>query len=674
MLASMSVSAVAVEGDNQNPLSTGRPTPSSSGRPWTTGGGGGVGGGRHAPPVDGGTSLKAPASGVLASTPLKAKEVGKEVAGAGGGEGEGGPGGQRPQTAAELSRRRHCCSPEQAPKNSTGSSWQPVWESLKTARLVSPTVSKEAGEESSTQAGGACDDFVRLRNVDFRCQRRARTARTRTRTTGGRGGCPGKCDGSLSAEEPGGSDESDEADYRNEVKKRASLFETASTTACDVTNRAPGGSSTLPLYPPLTPEAPAGLGGGEQLSKVSAQQQKASCAEREKMTLKKVRRRKETAATNMPPSSRRSLAAMDCSSSSEDEPCVRRPKPPPRKTLQVSDDRCGVDNYSYGGVDAVGASSGGASSGGDRSESPIRRVSSVHASRVLGFDLKKSLAAIDEWTDKATAASRDDSCSGAAVVARLGATTTTSNSSSPPVPCFVQYPERPTPSASKTRGGREVALNFFRHNATSDATNIGSVAPKTIAQKIVALGACNVDSSTDEEDGSEEEGIISVAAARAALGISKGCTAPVLADSPDSRTPGPSRASAAASRDFARRPSPGEIDKLLGERETMPGGKSVGSSSAKSKRKESKRVPSAPASPGVAVGMSDEALRCMLRRQPRTVPELRTKESFREFFQGMGEERMGRLLRGAYEGSLPADEVDRKVDKRLGLVGDLLAR
>lgn len=72
--------------------------------------------------------------------------------------------------------------------------------------------------------------------------------------------------------------------------------------------------------------------------------------------------------------------------------------------------------------------------------------------------------------------------------------------------------------------------------------------------------------------------------------------------------------------------------------------------------------------------MPDEALQCMLRRQPRTVPELRTKESFREFFQGMGEERMGRLLRGAYEGSLPADEVDRKVDKRLGLVGDLLAR
>ena len=220
-------------------------------------------------------------------------------------------------------------------------------------------------------------------------------------------------------------------------------------------------------------------------------------------------------------------------------------------------------------------------------------------------------------------------------------------------------------------------MKAFRHDATPDA-NIVSVAPKIFAQKNVALGMCNVDeSSTDEDDESEEEGVLSVAAARAALGISKVCTATVVADSSGGRTPKPSRASAAASRGFARRPSAGEIDGLLVEGEghasTIPGGKSVGSS-VKSNTRESKNVSSTSAPPGVAVGMSDEALRCMLRRQPKTVPELRTKESFREFFQGMGEERMGRLLRGAYEGSLPADEVDRKVDKRLGLVADLLVR
>lgn len=234
-------------------------------------------------------------------------------------------------------------------------------------------------------------------------------------------------------------------------------------------------------------------------------------------------------------------------------------------------------------------------------------------------------------------------------------------------------------------------MKGFRHGTAYDATNTRRGAPTYFAPKTAALGACSADanSSTDEEDGSEEEGVISVAAARAALGISKVCTATtaatVLADSSGGRTPRPSRASAAATRGFARRPSPGEIDGLLregqgGHASTMPSGKSIGSSSSsrssvKTKRRESKTSSSAPSpSPGAAVGMSDEALRCMLRRQPRTVPELRTKESFREFFQGMGEERMGRLLRGAYEGSLPADEVDRKVDKRLGLVGDLLAR
>lgn len=71
--------------------------------------------------------------------------------------------------------------------------------------------------------------------------------------------------------------------------------------------------------------------------------------------------------------------------------------------------------------------------------------------------------------------------------------------------------------------------------------------------------------------------------------------------------------------------------------------------------------------------MSDEELKGMLKQQPRMVPELRTKESFREFFQGMEAERMSRLLRGAYEGNLPADQVDKKVKKRLGLVGDILA-
>ncbi|CAN0467478.1 unnamed protein product [Ectocarpus sp. 8 AP-2014] len=94
-----------------------------------------------------------------------------------------------------------------------------------------------------------------------------------------------------------------------------------------------------------------------------------------------------------------------------------------------------------------------------------------------------------------------------------------------------------------------------------------------------------------------------------------------------------------------------------------------------SKRGEcrSSQAGSTGSSAGVGLGMCDEDLKEMLKKQPRMVPELRTKEHFREFFQGMGAERMERLLRGAYE-DLPPDQIDKKVKKRLGLVGDKLAR
>lgn len=660
MLASMSVSAVDVEDNRSSVLTAG--SPGCPGRPWTTGG---CGGGRDAPaetnPLNySKTSEKSP------RLSLKAQEGGKDV---GGGGEHGRSRRQRPQTATERSRRSGG-SPEEPTRNNNSKSWQPVWESLKTAQLVSPTASKEtAGEEGrqSEQAGARDDELVPLRNVNFRCQRRARTARKRTRSAGGRNGCSGERDNSLSAEEPEHSDESDEASYRNEVKRRASRFEAASGAASAASD---GASCTptrpaLPQSPFLKPEASIGSGGGEAQPCQGSAQYQNSCADVNNLPPKA--RPKETA-TTMP--SRRSHAAMD-GSSSDDDSCVRKAKPP-RNSYHLSGHRCGVDegcghgDASNGGVSNNGGTS---NSGGDHSGSPTRRVSSVHASHALGFDLRKSLAAIDEWTDKTTAA-RDDSCSGA--VGQGGATTTTS---SPPVPCFVQRPERFTPSASKTRSSREIAKGF-RH--ATDAKPIGGgAAPKTFAQtQIVVLGASTAnDSSSEEDDGSEGEGVISIAAARAALGISKVFASTALAGS--SSVPRPPCVSSEAAR-AARRPSHDAIEGLLaaegGPTSTITvGGKSGGS--AKSNRKgRGKRASSTPAPPGSAVGMSDEELRCMLRRQPRTVPELRTKDSFREFFQGMPEERMGRLLRGAYEGSLPADEVDKKVDKRLGLVGDLLAR
>ncbi|CAM9264393.1 unnamed protein product [Discosporangium mesarthrocarpum] len=71
--------------------------------------------------------------------------------------------------------------------------------------------------------------------------------------------------------------------------------------------------------------------------------------------------------------------------------------------------------------------------------------------------------------------------------------------------------------------------------------------------------------------------------------------------------------------------------------------------------------------------MTDETLQDMLRRQPKTVPQLRTRDSFRCFFQGVEVGRMRRLLHGAYSGgTLTPGEVEKKVEKRIGLVSDML--
>ncbi|CAM9471048.1 unnamed protein product, partial [Choristocarpus tenellus] len=75
---------------------------------------------------------------------------------------------------------------------------------------------------------------------------------------------------------------------------------------------------------------------------------------------------------------------------------------------------------------------------------------------------------------------------------------------------------------------------------------------------------------------------------------------------------------------------------------------------------------------GPAVGMQDDELLHMLSMQPKSVPELRTRDSFRGFFRGMPADRMSRLLRGAFEGALPPEEAERKVEKRINLVNDML--
>jgi len=76
---------------------------------------------------------------------------------------------------------------------------------------------------------------------------------------------------------------------------------------------------------------------------------------------------------------------------------------------------------------------------------------------------------------------------------------------------------------------------------------------------------------------------------------------------------------------------------------------------------------------GPANQLSDVELVDMLRRPPKQVPQLRTKSSFSAFFEGMPSSRFRNVLNKAYDDFDGDDEERRaKVDKRLALVRDVL--
>ena len=74
---------------------------------------------------------------------------------------------------------------------------------------------------------------------------------------------------------------------------------------------------------------------------------------------------------------------------------------------------------------------------------------------------------------------------------------------------------------------------------------------------------------------------------------------------------------------------------------------------------------------GPANMMTDKELIGLLKQQPKDVPEMKTRESFRRFFARMKKDRMEFLLRAAnIERS--TKEGEKKVNKRLALVKDIL--
>lgn len=75
---------------------------------------------------------------------------------------------------------------------------------------------------------------------------------------------------------------------------------------------------------------------------------------------------------------------------------------------------------------------------------------------------------------------------------------------------------------------------------------------------------------------------------------------------------------------------------------------------------------------GPANALSDEDLVALLRLPPKQVPQLRTKNSFSQYFAGMKASRFTNVIHRAYE-DIDEGERGAKVEKRLSLVRDVLS-
>ncbi len=737
--ASGSAAVAAVDSDARHLLLAGVVgRRDSSGRPWTTGGF--VGGGRPTTTVAAAATSgcgrrvgdhphrQAPAQ----RNGTAAEEQGRR---GGGQETRPHPRRRRPQTAKEPAGKRGGVPGSE----DSNASWQPVWESLRSARLISSSSPRIARTATATAAAakaaeegviagrasppggpdGAVDE--KIRSVDFGRQRRARTTARAAR--GGDYDYLNDSDCETPEEEAGssGSDDSEEAGDRALIKRRASeLASKASGVVDGVCCPSPAKPAAVPPSPssPLVPggapedliastdnhepthhAAPHKLDASAESGRAHHHHHRPRARRREKASL----------------ASRRSLAVMDddtCSSGSssggdDDEARHVRKGFKPSAPGGKGEERPAVGQKksgNLGGRDAGAIAGVGGSAGGGGSTSSPRREPSIHASRLLGFDLRKSLAAIDEWTDKAGTTAKNSGSNGGTPPREGAAKAGGLHQQAPFIIGHTASVGGISPlTSSSTRAlnekvaGREVGDRGLR-GGKAGGVPVARRPTSSIPQKKPGATAMDGDHNTgdtDDDDNDDGEAVLSVAAARAALGISKAATAG--ADAGTDAAPCGRSTRGAPSLAEIDAITPTEEDHLKGldgappvaiedrrkHRNNGGGGNSSNSSSSSSRscsgRKErgaegarsTRTTATAPA--GMAVSMSDEDLKDMLKQQPRLVPELRTKESFREFFQGMEAERMSRLLRGAYEGNLPADQVDKKVKKRLGLVGDRLA-
>lgn len=609
---------------------------------------------------------------------------------------------RRPQTVIELGTRRQSCSTKIEVSSLLDTGWQHVWESLQTGGLLCAktggievtTKSRDLSRRTETPKPSWRPGSGHFQgNVDFRNQRRTRKI-IRARSAGRRRG--GNTDedistGSESGSATGADDDdqssviSEDADGRDEIKKKAAAFTSVASVSTDDHIAVVGCSTTGPSFSCDSPSSAHRKGSkscreghGHKIDSPLGMSMAGD------LTTRVQRRRGEKISWRA--ASRRSVATMNdssrgSSSGEKNDNCCRETAQTTKGVGSTRD-----ENSRIGGSVGVtpGSSTGSAS----------RRMPSTHASRMLGFDLRKSLAAIDEWTQKASL-----------VVSTIdGEPETPRPEPARPPACFIENADeamlkrhRGSSADAQDNGGRTGKLQ--NENRKMNAWDSFTTNSSKRANTVVGV------TSTGSDEDSDDEEVLSVTAAREALGISKrqdrrrDTVAPATTTTtPIGYTPrsmGATRAPEsvpAEQKRNTRYPSALEIDAIVelhgtgrGEhddrqketsrtgKDSSKGRRMVGNVGSRRRTNESSASKQWNKLEGLAMGMSDEVLEGMLRRQPRTVPELRTKDNFRYFFRGMEAGRMDRLLRKAYDGTLPPGEVDKKVEKRLGLVGDMLS-
>lgn len=91
----------------------------------------------------------------------------------------------------------------------------------------------------------------------------------------------------------------------------------------------------------------------------------------------------------------------------------------------------------------------------------------------------------------------------------------------------------------------------------------------------------------------------------------------------------------------------------------------------KSNTKSSRPVAKNASESDMAVNMSDDELIALLLLPPKSVPAMKTKSGYQQFFRGMGRNRMRSLLGEAYS-SLGSADAREKLQKRMDLLSDVL--